>query len=177
MKDVQQIWTSGLWLAAKVNGEVRAAASDYPPQTDFVGSRFDESGNPYGNQDTTFRVFKISLGDNEANNTDYAEWPLDFGAPVKENGLPLIYGNQTLWCCFTDAIENQRNYNICSPLFAEIHFTVWGTKALDNIIFLRWEIFNKSDSLWRDSFVGFFVDADIGFSNNNSEGYLLRLTF
>lgn len=46
-----------------------------------------------------YRVYKISKGDDQTN-PDYAEWPTDFGAPIYENGNPLIKGDQTLWTLF-----------------------------------------------------------------------------
>ncbi len=166
--DVSLIWISGLWLAARVDGEVRASASDY--FADFIGSAIDKQGNSFGKDDSTFRVFKISTGDNEFNNPDYAGWQVELGAPVDKNGKPWIIVDQTLWCSFTDAYEKERKYNPCPPLNAEIHLTTWGSKTLDNVVFMRWEFFNKGDKLWQNAYAGVFVDADICDASNNLVG-------
>ena len=168
--EVSLIWISGLWLAAKVDSQVRASASDYLDLTDFIGSAINEQGNPFGKEDSTFRVFKISTGDNEFNNPDYAEWQRQAGAPVDKNDNPWLIGDQTLWCSFTDAYEEDRKYNPCQPMNAEIHLTTWGSKILDNVVFMRWEIFNKGDKLLQNAYAGIFVDADICFANNNLVG-------
>ena len=44
------IYTSGLWIGAKVNGAIRASAADF--NTDWVGGALDAMGNPFGFQST-----------------------------------------------------------------------------------------------------------------------------
>ncbi len=163
------IYSSGLWIGAKVNGEVRASAADF--NTDFAGGIIKETGIPFGIDDSTFRVYKISKGDNAFNNIDYATWPAQYGAPINANGEPLIIGNQTLWSTFTDAFEAQRGwYNICPPLGAEVHLTVWGWEHIDDIMFLRWEIINKSSSVWEDAYFGIWSDPDVFDANDDLVG-------
>jgi len=154
------IYTSGLWIASTVNGEIRASAADF--LTDWVGGAIDDQGNPYGKEDSTFRVYKISLGDNATNNPDYASWPFELGAPSDGQGNPLLIGDQTLWCSFTDAYVENREINICPSIGAEVHLTAWGWKDIDNIMFLRWKIFNKSKQPWDDVYLGIFIDPDMG---------------
>lgn len=163
------IYTSGLWLAAKVNGEIRASAADF--NTDWIGGAIDANGIPFGKEDSTFRVYKISRGDNVSNNPDYAEWPMALGAPSDGQGNPLLIGDQTLWCSFTDAFAEERIwYNICDPLGAEVHLTVWGWEDIDNFVFLRWEIVNKSQDVWEDAYIGLHSDPDVGDANNDLSG-------
>ncbi len=160
------IYTSGLWIAAKVNGEIRASAADFV--TDFIGGAIDESGEAFGKNDSLFRVFKITTGDNSLNNVDYAEWPHQFGAPVQDNGEPQLLGDQTLWCSFTDGFIEDRNvYNICPPLLAEVHLTVFGFETLDNVMFLHYDIINKSETNWDSAYVGIYCDPDVGDANND----------
>jgi len=167
---IQLIYTSGLWIAAKVGSDTLASAADF--NTDFVGGAIDAQGNPYGKEDSTFRVYKISLGDNAANNRDYADWPIDLGAPSDGQGNPLLIGDQTLWCSFTDSYLEDRGYNQCLPLGAEVHLTVWGWEweFLDNVMFLRWIIINKSQKIWQDAYIGIYSDPDLFDANNNLTG-------
>ncbi|MDZ7341671.1 MAG: T9SS type A sorting domain-containing protein, partial [candidate division KSB1 bacterium] len=151
-----------------VNGEVRASAADY--YTDFIGGAIDHLGNPIGKEDSTFRVYKISRGDNGVNNPDYAEWPIHLGAPSDGQGHPLLIGDQTLWCSFVDADTENREYTQCPPLGAEVHLTAWGWEKLDNVIFLRWKIHNKSNNVWKDTFIGIFSDPDMIDANNDLVG-------
>lgn len=108
------IYTSGLWIASTLNGEIRASAEDY--NTDWIGGAIDGQGNPFGKEDSTFRIYKISRGDNVTNNPDYAQWPIDLGAPSDGQGNPLLIGDQTLWCGFTDLYLEGREYNIPDSL-------------------------------------------------------------
>jgi len=162
------IYVSGLWMAALVDSQVRASAADY--STDFVGSRIDEAGNPIGKEDSTFRVYKISQGDDASNSWDYAEWPVHLGAPADKSGNPLLIGDQTLWCSFTDAYLENRKYNPCPPLKAEIHLTVWGLDSIPDAVFLRWQFFNKGLIAWRNAYIGLFIDPDIADANRNLVG-------
>jgi len=159
------IYVSGLWLAAKVNGEIRASAADF--RTDWVGGAIDVQGNSFGKGDSTFRVYKISRGDNASNNPDYAEWPIELGAPSDAQGNPLLIGDQTLWCCFTDSYLENREYNICPPLGAEVHLTVWGWEAIDNVVYVRWKIINKSNTMWEDTYWGVYSDPDVLDANDD----------
>lgn len=166
--DMPIIYISGLWMAAIVDSQVRASAADY--STDFVGSRIDEAGNPIGKEDSSFRVYKISKGDNTNNSKDYSEWPVDLGAPADKSGNPLLIGDQTLWCSFTDAYQENREYNPCPPLNAEIHLTAWGLDSIPEAVFLRWQFFNKNSIEWSNAYVGFFIDPDIVDATNNLVG-------
>ena len=170
------IFTSGLWLAAKMDGNERASAADY--LTDFTPGALDEKGIPFGCGDSTFRIYKISKGDDAYNNRDYSEWPIELGAPIK-NGKPCLLGDQTLWCSFSDAYQENRNYNPCPPLKAEVHLTVWGSGFLEDVMFMRWEFYNKSEDLWQDTYAGFFIDPDVADANNNLVGSdsTLKMTY
>ncbi|MDW7680520.1 MAG: hypothetical protein SCK70_08140, partial [bacterium] len=166
LDDVFVVYSSGIWLAAKVDGQIRASASDF--NSDWVGGVIDATGVPFGKEDPRFRVYKINRGDNAASNVDYAEWPHIFGAPVDAQANPKIFGDQTLWCSFSDAfVEDRGNYNICPPLKAELHQTGFGWEYLDNVMFLQWDIINKSDEIWEDAFLGLWSDPDVGDANND----------
>ncbi len=158
------IYASGLIFGAKVDGEVRT--SGYYYESDFTGGIIDSQGDPFIGSDSTFRVYKISLGD-DFNNPDYRDWPAMYGAPTDENGAPLLFGDQMLWCSYIDSYQENRFFNVCPPLNAEIHQTIWGWKNLDNIVFLRFEIINESGQDWEDTYFGFFSDPDITNASND----------
>ncbi|MDZ7263558.1 MAG: T9SS type A sorting domain-containing protein [candidate division KSB1 bacterium] len=168
LDDYSLIYTSGLWLAAKVNGKIRVSTADF--SSDYVGGAIDGQGNPYGKEDSTFRVYRIVRSDHAGNNPDYAAWPIQQGAPADQQGNPLLMGDQTLWCSFTDAYLENRLANITPPLGAEVHLTVWGWNALDHVMFLRWEIINKSNDKWDDAYLGIYSDPDVLDANNDLVG-------
>ena len=169
-ENINFIYSSGLWIAALVNDSARAAISMFG-SSDFTHGIINNDGNHYGENDSSkFRVYKIQKGDTPFTNPDYAEWLIDFGAPTDNLGDPLILGDQTLWCTFADSYESNRWFNPTPPLKAELHLTVWGWKDIENAVFLNWKIMNKSNHLWKDAYVGFFVDQDVGSASDDLVG-------
>ncbi len=168
--NVQYIYSSGFWLSALVNDSARAAISLFT-MTDFTRGVLEKNGSHVGENDSLgFRVFKINSGDDARTNPDYADWPIEYGAPADENGNPLLIGDQTLWCTFTDAFYANRGLNFSPPLKAEIHLTTFGWRQLKNAVFLHWTIMNKSDKDWKDAFVGIFVDPDVDDASDDLVG-------
>ena len=84
------VYSAGLWIGALVNGGVRVTVAEYGAE--YVPGNM-ENGNPMPDN-PSFKVYKINRGDNEYNNPDYANWPVDQGAPVDEFGNPKLYGDQ-----------------------------------------------------------------------------------
>ncbi|MCR4440256.1 MAG: hypothetical protein QHJ34_15235 [bacterium] len=162
---VELICTSGIWVGALVDGQMRVSSADFV--TDFCGGAIGPTGEPFGRGDSTFRVYKISRGDSPVTNPDYAQWPIAGGAPSDEHGNPLLLGDQTLWCSFVDSYPEERSANICAPLGAEVHLMVWGWREIDNIMFLEWKLHNRSSHLWQDCYIGAYADPDVGMANND----------
>ena len=168
LDDVPLVYSAGIAVAARVNDEIRASAAHF--STDFAGGVFDDQGQPFGLDDSTFRVYKIWRGGGAAGNPDWDEWPVRYGAPVDPAGAPLLLGDQTLWSAFIDGYPDRRRVDMCPPLGAEIHLTAWGWRDLDNALFLRYQVINRSDTAWNDTYVGMFVDADVGLPFNDLVG-------
>ncbi len=155
------IYSSGFWLAAKVGTDTLASFSLFTI-SDFTQGAIDQAGNHLGESDSLlFRVYKINRDDNPVTNPDFRDWPANLGAPTDANGNPLFLGDQMLWCSFSDAFDPGRFSNTSAPLGAEIHLTCWANENIDNVIFLHWEIINKSQDDWKNAFVGIFVDPDM----------------
>jgi len=155
------VFTSGVWLGAKINEEIHTAEarhhSEFGPGPIVDGQAADPD-------DPIYHVYKIQSGDNAGNNEDYANWPTDLGAPVNADGSPMIIGNQTLFVVYNDADAELHTQNT-PPLGAEIQQTVFGyteTGPLENTVFLRFKIINKSDDIWEDSYFAVWSDPDLG---------------
>jgi hypothetical protein len=93
------IYGAGLWLGAKVDGELRVTIAEYASEfgPGNINPRTHLAENP---MDSIFKVYKIGEGGNLA---DYQNWPGQLGAPVDSLGHPLLIGDQTLWTVFNDA--------------------------------------------------------------------------
>ncbi|MDW7680090.1 MAG: T9SS type A sorting domain-containing protein [bacterium] len=169
------IYVAGLWIAGLVDGGIRTACADY--NTEYQGGVILPSGKPDDPTLEKYRIYKIKPGDSADPaspnyNKDYAEWPVADGAPLDDNGNPLIIGDQTLWWVMNDG--NQTLHDGCYntlPLNLEVQALAWAIDndetALGKTVFLHYTIINKSQKSINDAFVGLYVDPDLGHANDD----------
>ena len=172
------LYTAGLWVAGKVDGEVRTACADY--NSEYQPGLILPDGTADDPSKPRYRVYRIRRGDSADPsspnyNPDYAEWPVADGAPVDESGAPLILGDQTVWCVMNDLNERGHNqaYN-SAPLGLEVRWLAWAfadtTSPLGQTVFLHITLVNKGSRPIEDAYVGFFLDPDVGSHNDDGTG-------
>lgn len=91
--------------------------------------------------------------------------------------IDLILGDVTAWCVYNDGIESSvRRWNDQQPMGIEIHQSVfaWGenvSNPIDNMIFVRYRIFNKGtvSSLFDDVYFSGWADPDIGGTDGSGD--------
>ena len=169
------VYTLGLWVAGQVNGEVRTACADY--NSEFQPGRILDDGQPDDPDNPGYRVYKIRPGDSAdpsspRYNPDYAEWPVQDGAPVDESGAPLVLGDQTLWWVMNDANPTLHNRTYHSaPLNLEVHGLAWAfadtTSPLGRCFFVQYTLINKGQDPIEDAYVGIYLDPDVGNSTDD----------
>ena len=116
------LYAAGLWIGGKVNDEIRVATSEY--FSEYVPGPM--INGTFSADDTTYKVYKLYAESLQTNpNSDYLNWPSDQGAPVDEQGRPLMRGEQMLWSVFNDADTNQHANMLTQPLGIEVQQTVW----------------------------------------------------
>ncbi len=157
------IYSAGIWVGAKVSGDTRLAIAEYNSEFGY-GPMVNGSPLP---DDSRFRVYKVRHTDNDATNPDYANWPVDQGAPVDENGDPLILGDQMTWSVFNDADPplHDNNAGSTAPLGIEIQHSTFGytrSGPLGNVYFLKFKIINKGGNNLQDAYVSIWADPDLG---------------
>ena len=176
------VYEQGLWMLGKVNGEKHASVTEW--NTHFSPGPII-NGQPamiYNPSDSArYTIYKINKGDDH-NNPDYNNWPTDLGAPVDNNGNPLIKGDQTLWTAFNAADSTTLNYwqwfqpnNYLHLLPIEIQqlaFARAGNKKdnediFSNTIFFEYLIINKGNSNIDSAFFGFWNDIDFYLASLN----------
>jgi len=165
------IYSSGIWIGAKVGADIRTASARY---------RSEFQAGPIVNRsavdplDSTYRVYKIRLGDNASSNPDFATWPAGLGAPVNTEGSPQILGDQTLFCVYNDLDASKNaSWPRSQPLGAEVQQTMFGfdqPDARDNTVFLRFRVINKSSTTWNNTYVALWSDPDLGFAFDDLAG-------
>jgi len=177
------VFASGLWIGAKVNGEIRIAVSEYSDEY-VPGVMRDSTFSP---DEPRFKIYKIYRGDTTS--SDYLNWPVEDGAPVDSNGKPLFLGDVTLWAVYNDADPSAHSNNAgeTAPLGVEIQQTTFAfdrEDPLGNVIFLKFKIINKGPntldstyiSLWSDPDVGGAMDDLVGCDTSLSVGFAYNAT-
>jgi hypothetical protein len=167
------VFASGLWVGAKVNGEIRIALSEYSDE--YVPGVMEDS--TFSDDQPGFRVYKINRGDGPGV-TDWDEWPRQDGAPVEVvNGdtVPKFFGDQTLWTVYNDAdaSAHSNNAGATRPLGVEIQQTSFGfnrSGALGNTIFLKFKIINKGPNVLDSAYIALWSDPDLGDASDDLVG-------
>ena len=185
------VFAAGLWIGAKVNGQVRAAVGEYSQE--FVpGPMVDEDG-PGGNPATfqadapEFRNYRIERGATAS--PDWINWPVDQGAPVDSLGNPALLGDVMIWSVFNDADPSVHTNDAGNtlPLGIEVQQSVFAfnrSGPLADVIFIRWKFLNKGGnrldstyvSVWSDPDLGGFTDDLVGCDTTRSLGYCYNAT-
>lgn len=173
-------YASGIWVGAidSLTDSVRVAVAEYSEE--YVPGPIAPAINY---DDTIWKVYKISKGDNESNNPDYANWPVQYGAPwidVNHNGIwdpgtdkPELVGDQTLWCVFNDNDSDAHTNMGTKPLGIEVQLTAFAynqSGALGNMIFYKWKLINKGGRKLKDAYISIWTDADVGDASDDYNG-------
>lgn len=171
------IFSTGLTLAGRVDGLIRMSACKH--QSEYAPGYCIDSV-PYTN--SNFKVYKVSRGDNQNTNPDWANWGLmvPYGAPYVDVNLNGIYepatdtpgvrnAASTIFLCFTDGFLSSHNPNNSfgggtRPLYAEIRMTAWAYTQLAyaDIQFIKFEIINKGKKPWTNFYAAITCDPDLG---------------
>ncbi|MEA1981216.1 MAG: dockerin type I repeat-containing protein [candidate division Zixibacteria bacterium] len=120
------IYSGGIWISGIDNNSGDTLVSLAEFRRDFVPGPM--SDNTFQEDMPEFKVYKL-YGDSLENNPneDFLNWPEDQGAPVDNEGNPLVKGKQMSWTVFNDANEEAHNSNYCqsAPIGVEIQQTAW----------------------------------------------------
>ncbi|MCX7877293.1 MAG: T9SS type A sorting domain-containing protein [Ignavibacteria bacterium] len=162
-------YASGLWIGARVGNDTIVSYVDYI--SGFRPGYTDNNGNPQGENDPEYRVYKLILG---INDSDRVNWPnillgnSNQGAPVifqNNSWRPLDFGHQTLFHRYTDSYAQQ-------PLKVDVmqlDFAVDLPGGLADVIISQFTIINRSSNTWNDVYISFWTDDDIGTNFNKDK--------
>ncbi len=175
------VFASGVWLAGKVNGDIRTATAEYGPE--LVPGPFgsDQNSGAY----KLYKVSKADLADPLAND-DFQNWPVGDGAPwVDEDGdgvytpLPLgpdhpdFIGDQVIWYVANDGDPVGHSIFGTLPLGVEVQTTIFGFDRPDvfgDMMFVKQLIINKGENTIEDMFMGLWSDPDLGDAGDDFVG-------
>lgn len=179
------VFTQGLSIAAKFNGQLRTASASYSGEF-ILGSMNNEISVKY----PYFMIYSVKRGDNYSNSISWSNWDkmVPYGAPyidVNNNGIyePIIdtpgvkNAYQTLFLAMTDGYSYTHSQSEglpggTQPLYADMILTAWSyeSDSLADVQFLKYKIINKSNSIWDSVHFCFFTDADLGDASDDFIG-------
>jgi hypothetical protein len=151
------IYTSGIWIIGKVDGDIRSAAADYA--TEYQPGRILADGNPDDPTKPEYQVYKYNKGD-------------IIDAAAIEQGCPAeIMGDQMVFSVFNDFCDHSGVW-MKPPIKLEAQLTGWGFNrspldALGNTLFFRYRFINKSDKPLEETYAAVFFDPDNGDGNDD----------
>lgn len=164
------IFAAGLWMGARVNGQVRVSVAEY--SSTYAPGRII-GGEAENMESTALRVYKLSPG---AEDDDSAVWPCDQGAPCNQDGTPRQLGDMTLFGVYNDLNPAASTNNAASPdpLGVEVRQTTFAfnrTGALGNVIFLKFQVINPpTGNRLDDMYLSVWSDPDLGGSSDDLVG-------
>ena len=185
---INAIYSQGLWVGGKVDGELRVTGSDFGPWEYWPGPLSDK-GQPPADCSEFDRMYRVSRDDIlEYQRSGYAtadmlDWPHHLGAPILHSDddpstydlgggdMPLLYGDQAVWWVMNDAGNFHSRFGT-TPIGIEVrgHAFAFEWIGLENITFYRYEIENKSDKDLKEAWVGVFTDVDLGDAHDDYVG-------
>ncbi|MFZ5947486.1 MAG: hypothetical protein ACOYU5_05905, partial [Stygiobacter sp.] len=186
LNDQVIVYDHGPWIIGKIDNKVHLAlvqwyrnyeSSVYSPGP-IISNKPAMIEKPADS--LKYRIYKISK--NDFTSKDYLEWPKEFGAPIKNDGKPKLYGDQTTWCVYNslDPSTSYRNeWNIKKdslPIMPiEIQQLVYSRKGSNitdddlyaNVVFYEYTIINKGSKPIDSTYFSFWADIDFSSGINN----------
>ena len=180
------VFTTGLSIGTYIDGALRLATASYNGEYQPGYIRLPTGLKKLrAYSDSTFKIYKVTTGDNCINNPDWANWGsmIPYGAPYIDANLNYQYdacidtpgvagAGQTLFVCLTDGFpENHSQSEGLSggtrPINAEVRLTAWAfnnecTNLFRDTQFFRWQIINKNDVKWDSTIFSLVCDVDLG---------------
>jgi hypothetical protein len=108
----------------------------------------------------------VSLGQ-AAQLAPYSDYNLDGNYNPLDGDYPLIRGDEAIYFMMNDDKIHKESSG--GKLKVEIHGMVYGFDAPDdsalyNTVFVHYDVINRSDKTYRDTYTGIFTDLDIGYA-------------
>ncbi|MGB2957826.1 MAG: T9SS type A sorting domain-containing protein [Bacteroidota bacterium] len=188
------VFTAGIWLVGihAPTDSLRTANIDY--STEYQPGPLLETFNTTTKNDSLpvsradeprYRLYKVEAnrpaGDSGRQVDPWYEWPGDLGAPYKDlngNGswdpgvdVPVFYGDQQIWSVVND-VNNTKHTSLghTPPMGVEMQVLYYAFDqpgVLQNTMFMRWTIINKSDADYDSVYVSLWSDVDLGDNNDD----------
>jgi hypothetical protein len=180
-------YASGIWLAGKASGSgnIYTAAAEYA--VEFAPGKILPSGQPDDANLAKYKWYKIERADFTNPTADFTNWPFDDGAPALRtwddsadsldgsgNRIPMLLGDQTLWCVFNDADPGEHGAVFGTPpMGVEVQLTVWTYNrpdAFGDMFFAKAKLIHKGTVSFDSTFIALWDDPDLGDASDDYVG-------
>jgi hypothetical protein len=172
------LWANGVMSASRISDYLPGPVGEIPsPLHGVYVVNFDD--DPFGESWQNWAM-AVELGaDFYDGNNDGIYNPVD----LNNNGIwdpdedrPGLIGNETVFTVFNDAVPaNLRRFTGVQPQGVEIQQTAFAFSneeySLNNTVFVRHRIVNKSMNDWDSIYFSTAADPDIGDAYNDLSGY------
>jgi len=189
------IFEDGFIWGGKINSQVRVNGSTYRQGLQagkiLDNGEADDSGHP------KYRVYKIrkdwqalepsdliTQEDIDQYEKDYNEWPIEDGAPWKDNNRDGFYtdgtdepdfiGDEIIWCVSNDLDTSRSKFVYgADPIGIEQQMTVFGYNrigSLGDVIFKKYILINKGQNIVEDMIFSYWSDPDLGGASDDFVG-------
>jgi len=185
---VNAIFTDAIWIAGKVDGEVKGAATEYGP-SEFWPGPITIPNTPPEDCSIYDQIWTLNWDEDFGNSQtrgetqNVREWPTMLGAPyldldgkqgysAQDGDLPYMLGDQMHWWVMND-LGNAHNRTNSDPLGVEVQVSAFAFDVpghIGNTTFYRYEITNRNSRPIEDAFFGRYIDADLGNFDDDAIG-------
>jgi hypothetical protein len=160
------MFAAGQWIGAVSEGEVKVAGIQHSA-TEFQPGMILPSGEADNQRDPKYRWYSLEPG----GVGDWVGWPVDQGAPVDENGKPLLIGNRTIFSVWNDlALHAEYQTAQLSVEVRQTAFAFNRSDALGDMQFIKWLMVNKSGVDWDSTYFAIWTDPDLGNATDDLVG-------
>ncbi len=160
------IFAGGQWISASVNGDIRVAGIQHSA-TEYQPGMVLSPGVADNWRDPKYQWYQLKSSGSD----DRTRWPVDQGAPLDENGDPLLLGDHTMYSVWND-LADHAEYGT-NKLSVEVHQTAFAfnrADALGDMHFIKWLMVNKSGEAWDSTYFSIWLDPDLGDANDDFVG-------
>jgi hypothetical protein len=152
------IFTGGIWVLGKVNGDIRTACADY--STEYQPGMILPDGNPDDATKPEYKIYTYNKGD------AIDQVAIDQGCPTS------VLGDKMMFSVFNDVTDHTVVFTK-PPIGLEVTLTAFGfnqTGAMGNTLFYKFKFTNKGAATLDSAFVAVFFDPDLGDGNDDFVG-------
>ncbi len=168
------VYAAGLYIGTLKGGIPVVSETEF--STEFQPGRILNSNVPFQDleaDDPAATAQQVYMIDRTLSGDDYANWPAD--APLGPNGEPGLIADAQTWVVFNDLNVDLSQEGVSLSPDPGLGFQVtlqsfaFNAGPLSNVVYLKFEISNKTNVDYAESYLGLWMDPDIDADNASND--------